>query len=229
MEFGHYADKEPLSMEEYPFRCPSWDPLPSGKKNVVILGCSHTWGVGLESQETWAHKVSQHNTERLRYWNLGQPGLSPEGLVRILYRTEKTLFPKILIICWPESSRREWFEDNSIVNLSGSNKKLEHDTAETDLQIFLKSLFFVEKFAEKVGAKTFHCFASSYIDIKHHDPRLNVLEDYTLSNCWPHWNKFAARELHTQPSLARDGKHYGEEHHERFANLFLEKFGSKLK
>ena len=103
------------------------------------------------------------------------------------------------------------------------------DRAETDLQIFLKCLFFVEKFAEKVGAKTFHCFASSYIDIKHHDPRLNVLEDYTLSNCWPHWDKFTARQLHTKPSLARDGKHYGKEHHQRFARLFLEKFGSKLK
>ena len=38
-----------------------------------------------------------------------------------------------------------------------------------------------------------------------------------------------ARDLHTEPSLASDGVHYGIEHHKRFAELFLEKFASKLK
>jgi hypothetical protein len=89
-------------------------------------------------------------------------------------------------------------------------------------------VFWVEKFAEVNGAKTFHCFAQDYIS--HNDMTgLNVLGDYTLANCWPHWDKFSARELHSEPSYARDGKHYGVEHHKRFAELFLNKFYRKLK
>jgi hypothetical protein len=37
------------------------------------------------------------------------------------------------------------------------------------------------------------------------------------------------RVPHKQPSLARDGLHYGIEHHKRFAELFLEKFSIRLK
>ena len=58
---------------------------------------------------------------------------------------------------------------------------------------------------------------------------LNVLQEYTIKNCWPYWDKFTARDLHSEPSFAKDGEHYGVEHHERFARLFLERFGVKLK
>ena len=43
MKYGFYSDNELTTFKQYPFRCPSWDPMPDGKKNVVILGCSHTW------------------------------------------------------------------------------------------------------------------------------------------------------------------------------------------
>ena len=46
MKYGHYSDNDLKTFADWPFRCPSWDPLPDGKKNVVILGCSHTWGGG---------------------------------------------------------------------------------------------------------------------------------------------------------------------------------------
>ena len=232
MKYGYYADRDPIAFPNYPFRCPSWNPMPDGKKNVVILGCSHTWGVGLEPHETWAHHVSQHKTKLLRYWNLGQPGYSPEAVVRMLYRTEKTLCPNIIIICWPESSRREWFENGQMpvpLNIHGTDPKLKHHTNETDLQTLYRSVFFVEKYAEQNRAKIFHCFADTFVDLKKFNPTLNVLPDHTLRNCWPHWDKFTARDLHSKPSKARDGLHYGVEHHKRFAQLFLDRFATKLK
>ena len=232
MKYGFYGDSDPLDSNTYPFRCPSWHPMPDGKKNVVILGCSHTWGVGLETHETWAHKVSQHNTDRLRYWNLGQPGYSPEAVVRMLYRTEKTLFPNLIIIMWPEISRREWPSNEHReypVNLMGTDEKLKYQDRDTDMNVFLKSVFFAEKFAEHNRAKILHCFADTYIDLSKYDPQVSQLEDFTLRNCWPYWDKFTARQLHAKPSRARDGMHYGEEHHERFAELFLDRFGPKLK
>ena len=37
------------------------------------------------------------------------------------------------------------------------------------------------------------------------------------------------REKITKPNLAKDGTHYGIEHHKLFAELFLKKFGDNLK
>ena len=84
--------------------------MPDGKKNVVILGCSHTYGVGHTDDDHWVAHLSKHNTKRLRYWNLGQPGASGDLLVRILYGCQKLIYPSIVIVCWPLWSRRERLE-----------------------------------------------------------------------------------------------------------------------
>ena len=227
MKYGFYSDNDLNTFEQYPFRCPSWEPMPEGKKNVVILGCSHTWGVGLEPHETWAHHVSQHRTDRLRYWNLGQPGAGADTIVRMLYSCEKVLFPKIIIVMWPQISRRERLEEYPR-NLQGTHKTLKFENSVTDINNFNKNVFFLEKFAEKNNAKTLHCFSDMFYDFRTPGNSPQVLEHVTLRNCWPHWDKFSARDLHTKPSHARDGIHFGVEHHERFAKLFLDKFRVKL-
>ena len=224
MKFGHYTDRG-LPESDIGYRCPSWDPMPDGKKNVVVLGCSHTYGVGLEDNEHWVHFLSKHNTERLRYWNLGQPGAMDDKIGRILYGTEQLLFPEIVIVCWPLWHRRERLEIYP-ESLTSNNELLKTETEHTDKQNFLKNVFHVEKFAQKNRCKTFHCFAhDSYHE---HIKGLNVLEDYTIKNCWPHWNKFEQRVPYNKPSIAKDGWHFGIEHHERFAKLFVDYFKSKL-
>jgi len=225
MKFGYYTDKG-LPESEVGYRCPNWDPMPTGKKNVVVLGCSHTYGIGLDDNEHWVHFLSQHNKDRLRYWNLGQPGASSDKVVRILYGCEKLLDPEIVIVCWPAWSRRERLHHRAESKM-GTDEELEYEDEQTDKNNFLKNVFFVEKFAEKNRCKIFHCFAQD--SYQEHTKGLHVLEDYTIKNCWPYWNKFNQRVLYTEPSMAKDGKHYGVEHHKRFAELFLEKFGSKLK
>ena len=225
MKYGHYTDKE-LPISEHGYRCPSWDPMPDGKKNVVVLGCSHTYGEGLDDNEHWVHHLSQHNTDRLRYWNLGQPGASADKIVRILHGCEKLIDPRIVIVCWPSWSRRERLGKYA-ESLTSDAEQLAIEDADTDKNNFLKNIFFVEKYAEKNNCNVFHCFAQdSYHE---HIPGPRVLETYTIENCWPYWDKFTARELHPEPSLAKDGKHYGVEHHKRFAQVFLEKFSTKLK
>ena len=100
--------------------------------------------------------------------------------------------------------------------------QLKNESDSTDKNNFLKNVFFVEKYAEKNKCKVFHCFAQdSYhehlIDDAISYKGLNVLEDYTIKNCWPYWDKFEQREVHSQPNWAKDGVHYGAEHHKRFA------------
>ena len=239
MKYGFYSDRElPESVginkppqidyktNSHGYRCPEWEPMPDGKKNVVVLGCSHTFGQGNADNEHWVHFLSQHNTERLRYWNLGQPGCSADKIVRILYGCEKLIDPRIVIVCWPFWSRREKLHHYP-QSLMSYDKELKNESDDTDKHNFLKNVFFVEKYAEKNECKVFHCFAQdSYHE---HIKDLNVLEDYTLKNCLPYWDMFTARDLQSEPSLAGDGVHYGVDHHERFAKLFLEKFGVKLK
>ena len=237
MKFGYYSDKEiPESTvsnyktNSHGYRCPEWSPLPVGKKNVVVLGCSHTFGEGLEDGKVWVDQLyNKVDQNRLRFWNLGQPGASADKVVRILYSTEKVLFPKHIIVCWPFWSRRERLDTHE-QNIMGDHKSLESETEHTDRNNFLKNVFFAEKFAEKVGAKIFHCFAQDVYEI----PNVaNVYNKTSIKKCWPHWSTQKSdspnRIRTTEPNLARDGLHYGVEHHKRFAELLYDRFKSRLK
>ena len=242
MKHGYYSDKElpkSVALDRKPiadyktnshgYRCPEFSPLPTGKKNVVVLGCSHTFGEGLEDTEHWVHFLSRHNTDTLRYWNLGQPGASADKLVRILYGAEKVLFPKIIIVCWPFWSRRERLHTYP-QSLMSYDELLKNENEMTDKHNFLKNVFFVEKFAEHNNAQTFHCFAQEVYDI----PGVNnVFSDTSIKHCWPPYDNHnlpeAEKTIITEPSLARDGVHYGVGHHERFAKLFLGRFAKKLR
>jgi hypothetical protein len=239
MKFGFFTDRglDTQNLDKHPwnkvktnsqgYRCPEWEPMPEGKKNVVVLGCSHTFGQGLEDDQHWVHFLSQHNSDRLRYWNLGVPGASGEALVRRLWGTQKLIDPKIIIVCWPPITRREWY-DKEITPVHGASVKLHIQNKRTDLSNHLHNVFWIEKYAEVNQAKTFYCHSME--QIKHPDlDRLNILDTYTLANCWPYWDKFEQRTQYKEPSLASDGEHYGVEHHKRFAQLFLDYFGQKLK
>ena len=234
MMHGHFTDARPPKGTDMPgyalnsqgYRCPEWEPMPDGKKNVVVLGCSHTFGQGNADDEHWVHFLSQHNTDRLRYWNMAQPGASGDKVVRILYGCEKIINPRIVIVCWPFWGRRErlGLVPEDVMAHDGS---LRGEDEHTDRNNFLRNVFWVEKYAERNRCQTYHCFAQeSYHE---HLRGLNVLEGYTIANCWPHWDKFTARDLHARPDLARDGEHYGVRHHMRFASLFLQRFANKLK
>ena len=231
MKHGFYSDNDlpkfdmisEYKTNSYGYRCPEFRPLPDGGKNVVVVGCSHTFGEGLEQEEIWISQVAKKSNKILRWWNLARPGASADQMIRILYGTEKVIFPKIIVACWPAWSRRERL-DQFPQSLTSDNESLKTENNHTDQNNFLKNVFFLEKFAEKVGAKTFHCFADEYIPL---EGDLNILKDKTIKNCWPEWNK--QRIVIKEPNLARDGVHYGIEHHRVFAKLFQEKFQTKLK
>ena len=84
-------------------------------------------------------------------------------------------------------------------------------------------------YAEKQGAKIMHCFAQDIYEFK----GTNVFKDTSLRSCWPEWDSHhlpdAKRQHITTFNLAKDGIHYGVEHHRVFAEKFYNKFKSKLK
>lgn len=235
MKFGHYSD-EALPVFDHPgyetnshgYRCPEWDNIPDGGKNLVVLGCSHTFGEGLIPGELWVDKLKEKCHPRVRWWNLAQPGASADLMTRILYSSEKTLYPELILACWPAISRREYI-DTVPVNLTSNDHKLKYETDNTDLNNFYKNVFLVEKFAEKNNARVFHCFAQETVPLESNF----VYRDKTLTNCWPVWDNWhgpsARKMMQTKANLARDGIHCGELHQIEFANLLFTAFGNKLK
>jgi hypothetical protein len=245
MKYGYYSDnqipesvakdRKPISeykTNSHGYRCPEWTPMPDGKKNVVVLGCSHTFGEGLDDGEVWVERLyNKMDQKKLRFWNLGQPGASADKVVRILYGTEKVINPQIIIICWPFWSRRERL-DHYANSLMSYDPLLKSENEHTDKNNFLKNVFFAEKFAEQNNAKLFHCFAQDVYDIPKMDDT-RIFLDTTIKLCWPYWDKtrkwnVEERQFTEEPSLAKDGLHYGIEHHERFAELLFRKWKSKL-
>jgi len=216
-----YRDYESNS---YGYRCPEFSPLPDGGKNVVVLGCSHTYGEGLDQEETWVHLLSQMCSPSLRWWNLAYPGASADFMMRVLYGTQKVLFPKIIICCWPMSLRRERYDQHPKFLYSNS-QELKTENEWTDRNNFLKNVFLIEKFADHNKVKTFHCFAE---ELKANKDKKEVYTAHTLKNCWPEWDSRAKRELHPEPDLARDGKHYGVNHQKIFADKLYNVWGHKL-
>jgi len=249
MKYGYYSDNEiPESIansENYKklyklnskgYRCQEFSPLPNGGKNVVVLGCSHTFGEGLNENEVWVsqlEKIKNNNiyqsSTKLRFWNLAHPGASPDLCVRILYGTEKVLFPKIIIVCWPVWSRRERL-DKYPQSLTSDDILLKNENEQTDCNNFLKCVFQIEKFAEHTHAKVFHCFSQDIYDIPN---TTNVFKETSIKSCWPEWDRRKHFQnlikITTEPNLARDGIHYGTKHHASFAKKFYNKFGTKLK
>lgn len=236
MKYGFFSDNElpkftlykNYKTNSYGYRCPEFSNFQEGGKNVIVLGCSHTFGEGLEEEEIWVNILAKsledkHSIKKLRWWNLARPGGNADQMIRILYATEKFLYPKIIIACWPTINRRERLNIES-ENLTSNSEFLKIETIDTDKNNFLKNVFFLEKFAGKNHAKTFHCFADEYVPL---EGDLNILKNKTIKNCWPEWNN--DRIIIKEPNLAKDGLHYGAEHHKIFAKLFQEKFQTKLK
>lgn len=223
-EIPHMTKYQNYESNSYGYRCPEFSPLPDGGKNVVVLGCSHTYGEGLEQEETWVYLLSQKCSPLLRWWNLAYPGASGDFMMRVLYGTQKVLFPKIIICCWPMSLRRERYDERPTFLYSNS-QALRSENEWTDRNNFLKNVFLIEKFADHNNAKTFHCFAE---EVKEITDKKEVYTAHTLKNCWPEWDSRTKREIFTQPDLARDGKHFGIKHHKNFAEKLFHAWGRRL-
>lgn len=74
--------------------------------NAVALGCSHTWGVGVEANETWSYLLNARN--------FGEPGCSTDFLVRHTPDIIKNYQPKVIYILYPDWTRFEIVENNTV-------------------------------------------------------------------------------------------------------------------
>lgn len=98
--------------------------LNSPKKKLLVLGCSHTVGIGVPWLDTWPVLLADHLDYEL--FNLSSVGSSGDSAVRILYSTVDIIKPDLVAILWPDFNRYEFYE-NFQFDSDGNKYELPHD------------------------------------------------------------------------------------------------------
>jgi len=180
----------------YGFRA---DEFNSMDPNVIFLGCSHTQGIGLPIENTFAHIVSTNLG--LKNYNLGIGGSSNDTAFRLAYYYIPRLKPTAVIFLSTEKTRFELHTDdnrvenfgpwhNSCDNAIGDFKKHWFSNDVNNKMNYLKNLLAIQQL----------CFDSN-IKFYHHEFLSFLLKD-----------------------RARDLQHYGVKSHFEIAEAILTKF-----
>jgi hypothetical protein len=82
--------------------------------NIMFLGCSHTCGIGISVEHTWANIVSK--TVGLKNFNLGIGGSSNDTAFRLAQHWIPQLIPSIVMFLSADHSRFELHNGNQIKN-----------------------------------------------------------------------------------------------------------------
>jgi hypothetical protein len=171
------------------------DEFDSPGSNVMFLGCSHTLGVGLPIESTWAHIVS--TSLGLRNFNLSIGGTSNDTVFRMAQHWINQLQPDLVIF------------------LSGPRTRVELHTIDDQIED-------LSIHAEGHGKNFMRHWAGNPIngDLNY---LKNMLAIKQL--CSDGGIKFLHEELRNiQPiDKARDLQHYGKRTHNRIAAMFLSK------
>jgi len=93
----------------------------SDKKSIICIGCSFTYGTGINVEDSWPSHIERAFPE-YNVYNLGVPGSSGDTIARILTNIENLLNPAMILILWPEIHRYEIYNENKIMDVSSKDK-----------------------------------------------------------------------------------------------------------
>jgi hypothetical protein len=173
------------------------DEFDSAGSNVMFLGCSHTEGIGLPYESTWAHIVS--TKLKLKNYNLGIGGASNDTAFRMAHHWIDQLKPDLVIFLSIEKTRIELHTgDDRIFDLGVwrhdfpmADNFLKHwhsNDINSDMN-YLKNMLAVKQLCNENSIKFLHTEMCSISGV----------------------------------DKARDLQHYGEKTQRGIANMFLSK------
>ena len=84
--------------------------------SVLFLGCSHTVGIGVDLESSWAYKVA--HSLGLRRYNLGIGAGSADTCFRLAHHWIPLLRPKYVMMLTPVNVRLEMVLEKHLVNLT---------------------------------------------------------------------------------------------------------------
>ena len=77
------------------------------RNTILVLGCSQTFGLGLNDQDTWPYKLEQLQNKQVI--NMGINGNSPTHIFKQMVDIRKRIRPMAVVVCWPDTMRYyEW-------------------------------------------------------------------------------------------------------------------------
>ena len=85
------------------------------ERNIVFLGCSLTYGQGVENQDTYPSKVQQLSDNKWNCLNFGVQGGSLDLIGVIYNKVIKEIDIDCVVVQWPSLYRRMYFNDGEYV------------------------------------------------------------------------------------------------------------------
>ncbi|RZU29031.1 SGNH/GDSL hydrolase family protein [Edaphobacter modestus] len=209
------------SFNELGYRCD--EILTSSEaNNVVFLGDSHTFGVGLPVEVLWTSRVARKLEERwdvpIRQVNLGWGGTGSDFTSMLVHQTVELLKPRLVCILWSFVCRLSWFpEANRQVfflprrlpfqSIDDHNAYLHLATDSHGFYNYVRNFHFVNDRLRRLGIP----FVWGHLEQFSHVTLSKFLPLDGFAGCW--------RAI----DLARDNLHGGPDSHRVFADLIYER------
>lgn len=97
------------TLNSWGYRCPEFDSI-DWANSILAFGCSFTFGIGVNDDETWCHQLSL--LLAVPVINLAQPGSSTEfQYLNYLRLSSRGIQPLAVVYAWPDYLR--WCEPRS--------------------------------------------------------------------------------------------------------------------
>ena len=204
-EYGWTEDNITYQFNEYGFRSDSF----SDKEGALFLGCSHTFGVGVDFESTWPYLISEELG--IACWNLSQLGASINTCYRLGSYWIPKLIPKYVFVMIPEYSRREYFMPEY------NNETCIYTDLDQGLYTFnvnINDIDYTRFYFDMVSVNE--------NNILNDESNINGLKHIAYENNIPIYFCHYAADIKKPKNLARDLQHNGMLYHQNKADKLLD-------
>lgn len=217
-------------INSYGFRCDEFTDQHHGKKHILFLGDSNTFGVGLHVDEVWSKKLFDRinkDSEYSGYFNLGLPGASNFDLINNAFKYFKEFgMPDTVVVQLTEMSRFYAY-DNNIKSLSSA--RFEAGNVELIKRLSYDYYNMFERFCDASGIRLIS-FTWDIVQDNNDKTMSNAFySDYKFKSFYKinkyvlyKWLKENNKDRTKYWVTARDDAHYGIGHNEYWSRILEE-------
>lgn len=185
-----------------------------GLADILIAGCSHSFGVGVDDEYTWANIIKE--TTKKTSANISIPGYSVTAIVlNIFAYIKKFGNPKIILCAMPDFSRLYFPENINVLHSATVFDKV--DNEDTFIRDRLTHSYF--PYRNDYIRPKFSQLPHKTIDVIPLEvpywmafQSLNILEQYCISSgiklFWGTWDSGSAKSIEKIKSLDENKNHY---------------------
>ena len=191
------TDDLTYDLNNHGFRCPPFEDIDHRKQQIMVLGCSYTFGIGLRQEQLWhEHLRLAFSDETTQIWNLGVPGYSNDAITRLAWRFLEYIRPAMIFVQWTHFHRREYVrDDNSLWRILTNNPRFWNDGSDAYKAFFSMHNDFNDQY----------CFEKNLALLSNIAKAYRITFEYETINNFPSMDK------------ARDDEHPGPDSHKLFA------------